>query len=501
VTRAALDNPLPVGGMRLSRALGWSVLAHGVVALAILYGVREPPPPHEVETVDIELAPPPPPVEALPAEVAKPIAKGADEPAPPPPKPSANEGELAVDAGIDDAPPADAPVKIARKPDAGVDAGEDVAVMSAIGHDDGSAVAGLGSAEGSGTGSADAGSGSGVPAAIAMGSGSGAPGMDDEPAVAGAATTAGTAANLLAYLPAGHVLAVLVRFDRLRGTEWAQRTEALFQAMPDYGGLFGDRDADIADKLDMLAISTPQPRDVTATTLVMHTQLARPQIRSLLGGNVTWSTARGGALGTRAAGFAGDRRVVLSPWLGWYLLAQPDDLGAAAMVKRNGDLDTLEASAKLPAWLAQIRSIASESGDDAKGPALVMTVGGAPLHSRAARTGRIRMPDVGIGIDSLPVPQRLSLAMELVPQGWLVRGNIVFDSEADAAELETSIGKLQQRLLGSALLSPLLAKQHVLALVKNLSVARAGARISYATSISIADARAVLAAASAMLRP
>ena len=33
--------------------------------------------------------------------------------------------------------------------------------------------------------------------------------------------TAGTAANLLAYFPPGHVVTALVRFDRLRGTEWA----------------------------------------------------------------------------------------------------------------------------------------------------------------------------------------------------------------------------------------------------------------------------------------
>src|SRR6185437_10731105 len=168
------------------------------------------------------------------------------------------------------------------------------------------------------------------------------------------------------------------------------------------------------------------------TTLVMHTQLARPAIRTLLGTGVSWSTAGGGVLGTRASGFPGDRRVVLSPWRGWYLLAQPDDLGADALAKAGGDLDAREAAAPLPAWLAQIRSIASESGDDAKGPALVMTVGGAPLHSRAARTGRVRLPDIGLGVASLPVPQRLSLAMELVPQGWLVRGNVVFASEADA---------------------------------------------------------------------
>src|SRR3569623_2336383 len=108
----------------------------------------------------------------------------------------------------------------------------------------------LASSTGSGTG-AD----SGVAAAVAAGSGSGVAGRDNQPAVAGAATTAGTAAHMLAYIPPGHRVTALVRFDRLRGTEWAQPAEQLFHPMPDYRALFGTRDAAIADKLAMLVIS------------------------------------------------------------------------------------------------------------------------------------------------------------------------------------------------------------------------------------------------------
>ena len=96
--------------------------------------------------------------------------------------------------------------------------------------------------------------------------GSGAPGMDNQPAVDGAPTSAGTAANLLAYFPPGHQITVLIRFDRLRKTEWAEPAAKLFRPMPDYGALFGDRDVPLADQLDTLVISSPKPRDATATT-------------------------------------------------------------------------------------------------------------------------------------------------------------------------------------------------------------------------------------------
>jgi len=504
VTRAALDSPLPVGETRLARALAWSAIVHAALVVAIIVLAR--PSDHTApEVVDIEIAPPPPPVEALPAEVAKPIEQGKDAEhaaaaATQPPE-ETNEPALAVDAGVDAAPPPPPPPDAAPR----VAAHRDAAILDAAGSDDLVAMtdigSGVGSADaGSATGSADVGSAAGVAGATEVGSGSGSAGMDDQPAVAGAQTSPGTAANLLAYMPPGHVLAVLVRFDRLRGTEWAKRTEALFQAMPDYGGLFGDHDADIADKIDLLAISTPQPRSVIATTLVMHTQLARPAIRDLLGPSIAWTTARGGMLGTRgaASGFPGDRRLLLAPWRGWYVLAQPEDLGNLSAKRAGGRLDTVEATGTLPAWLQQIRSIATESGDDAApgstGPALVLTLGGAPLGTGPARTGRYKLPDVGLGVTSLPVPQRLSLAMQLVTQGWLVRGNIVFSTEAEADELATALTQIQHRLLDSRILSSLLAKQHVLDVIKNLSLARTGARVSYATSISIADARAVLTA-------
>jgi hypothetical protein len=324
--------------------------------------------------------------------------------------------------------------------------------------------------------------------------------MDTQPGVDGAPTTAGTAANLLAYFPPGHVVSVLVRFDRMRGSEWATASEQLFRPMPDYRGLFGDRDAGIANKLDMLVISSPRPRDATATTLVMHTTQSRAQIRDLLASNpIAWSAAKGGMLGKRAKLYPGDVRVVLSPWQGWYVLAPPADLPGLTTAA-SGNIEALETKAKLPPWLATIRTIDKEAGGpDKRGPALVMTVGEPPSGTKPAASGRYRLPDVGLGVTSLPVPQRISLAMELVKQGWLVRGNIVFATETDAAEVVKVLQDAQQKVTDSHVLSALLRRQHVLNVVAGLSLQRTGARVSYATSLSIADARAVLAAAAVTL--
>jgi hypothetical protein len=329
--------------------------------------------------------------------------------------------------------------------------------------------------------------------AAALAAGSGAPGTTDEPAVDGAPTTAGTAANLLAYFPDGHVVTALIRFDRLRGTEWSAQTERLLRPMPDYQLLFGTRDAAITDKLETLVISTPRPRDAAGTTLVARTSLARPALRSFLGAAapVTWSAARGGLLGKRTGKlFAGDRRVFLSPFQGWFLLAQPEDLGGLTAAAK-GNPDAALATGALPAWLAGIRTIESETGDP-RGPALVVTLG---LGGKRLKLGG---NDLGLGIQSVPTPGRISVAMELVRQGWLVRGNMRFASDADAVELIAQVQRFQQRIADSHAIQLVIGKPiaHVIA---SLAFARTGPRVSYATSISIADARAILAAAAQQL--
>lgn len=538
-----------------------SVLIH-VVVLGLGFAVFDPSKRSDTELVDIELAPPPPMVEALPEEVARKLdeqlaatrdelareAAAADQA-----RTAAGDG-FAIDAGVDappdasiDAPP-DAPPK---KPDAAIDAPEPMvagidAGVDAAGVDDATALAAIDDATsaidaastdsvtfaeidggvgadggevavigdagatgdatevamlGSGAGSAGSGSGMGSDArssdpgpAIAAGSGSGSAGMTNEPAVDGAPTTAGTAANLLTYFPPGHVVTALIRFDRLRGTEWAPLTERLLRPMPDYRVLFGPTDANIADKLETLVISSPSPRDPRETTLVARTALGRADLRAFLGATtpVTWSTARGGLLGKRTgkASFPGDTRVFLSPFRSWFLLAKPADLPGLTTAA-PGDPDRIEAKGKLPAWISSIRTIEAESGDP-RGPALVVTLG------LGGKRVDLEGNDFGLGIQTLPTPDRVSLAMEIVKQGWLVRGNMRFANEKEAREFVTVAETARQRIEDSRALQMVMGKP-LARVIKNLSFARTGGRVSYATSISIADARAILAATAQQL--
>jgi len=548
--------PLVIQRSPLRRAMVVSVALHAAAA-ALASWLVVPTRAADTELVDIEIAPPPPLPEALPPEVAKPPERDLAQPGEPAPEPESTApsepGEGALDAGVDAVVDAKPDAAIDARPDAAIDAAIDAApdAMAVAGNDldadrgdagpgiaaadaggdalqvaaaeagdasqlalgdaGGSGAIALGSGAGSASGSGAGPGASAAPAATGSASGPAAgsalddtgldtaalaaaladatPGTSDAPAVDGAPTTAGTAANLLSYFPDGHVLTALIRFDRLRGTEWAAPTERLLRPMPDYQLLFGLRDAGVADKLETLVISTPRPRDAAATTLVARTQLSRAALRDLLGqaSPVTWSVTRGGLLGRRTGRhFQGDERVFLSPFQGWFVLAQPGDL-AGLTAAAKGKPDTIEATAKLPPWLAGIRKIESETGEP-RGPALVITValGGKRLD--------LAGNDFGLGIRSLPLPDRVSLAMELVKQGWLLRGNLRLPSDADAAELVASLQRLQQRVADSRAIQLVIGKP-IAHVVANLAFARAGPRVSYATSISIADARAVLAAA------
>ena len=537
-------HPVELPPSLIRRAIAISIVFHVAVVITAWKGC-----PHveiKPELIDIEVAPEAPPVEALPEEVVRERGNLAakaetkddkvdDDKSVPEP------GDYAIDAGVDapqdtppDAPPDTPPdgkpdaAMLAKIPDAGVPDATEVAVVPDAGAAaDAEAVAavdampdaevvaaidaapedaqvaatdpwaeGGGSGEGSGAGSgvgAGSGSGSGAGSGSA-GSGSGLSGMTNDPAVAGVATTAGTAANLLAYFPPGHQVTALIRFDRLRGTEWLKQTERLLQPMPDYQVLFGTRDAKIGEKLDTLVISTPAPRDATATTLVGHTRLTRSGLRDFLSAAtpIAWSTAKGGLLGKRTGPkFPGDKRVFLSPYDGWFLLSQPNDLGGLTAAA-PGTLDTVQATAKLPGWLTAVKGIEKESGDK-RGPSLVLTLA---LDGTPISTGPI---EAAVGIKEVQQPERVSLAAELVTQGWLVRGNMRFKDAAAATAFVSQISTVQQRIVGASRIYEQIVGKAVVNLIAKFQFARTGPKVSYTTSISISDMRALMNVAAQQL--
>jgi hypothetical protein len=487
------------------RALTLSLVLHAIVVITLvaLFDHDE----KRTEVVDIEIAPVVRPVEALPEEVARPWEQDtATKPDEASAAATATEpqGDFAIDAGVPDAPPPDAAPKkkrpdaamIAEGDDAGIgdggvdplgDGGEGDATQIATSEGSGSAM------EGSGAGSGGPGSAAGGRGEEPPGAGSGSAGATNEPAVPGAPTRAGTAANLLGYFPKGHVVTAMIRFDRLRGTEWEKQTERLLRPMPDYQVLFGATDAEIAKKLDTLVISSAQPRDATATTLVAHTRMDRASLRDFLGkvSPVTWSASKGGLLGKRTNKlFPNDKRVFISPFKDWFLLAQPGDVSGLTAAA-PGSLDTVVASAKLPPWIAGIRGIEAESGEPL-GPALVLTLalGGERIELGA--------DDFGLGIKSVTTPDRVTLAMELAKDGWHVSGNMRFTSDQAATDFIAAAEAAKQRVADSRALQLALGKP-VARVIERLQFARTGPRVSYTTSISIADARAILAVAAQQL--
>ncbi len=507
-------------GLKWPGALASSALLH-LICAAIAFWVVSRTPELTLELAGGEVAPAPPVAESLPREVAlaqQPEVVEADSE-------EVTVTFFAQDSALraeptsramrldDSAAPKIAPAHPRERPHRPVTTGAEPDVPSdrdSIPTNPGRPTADSAAAAGSGAGSAIGdvapASQTGAEAGVNEPSARRGPGEAVDAAEAAvvdsAPTSAGTAANLLAYVPRGHVVTAVVRFDRLVDTEWADATETLVRPMPDYRALFGERDASIRTKIDMLVISTPQPRDATATTLVIKTSQSRSEIRELLANpaaQFAWSAAQGGLLGERSAPATAaerrgsDRRVLLSPWRSWYVLARREDLGGTT-APATGDLDTVEATTQMPKWLSGVRAIEAESGVETRGPALVVTA--ARLRT-GTRNGRYPLPELALGVSSLPLPTRASLALELVKLGWLARGYLAFASEAEAREFVQSTTTIQQRVLGSHLISAFVERQHALNAVKGLTLLRVGSRVSFSTSLSMSDARGVISATTA----
>jgi outer membrane biosynthesis protein TonB len=475
------------------------------------FDVEEPPPPPEAEMPVAEeaAAPPPPPAPPEPA---------AEEIAAPEPEPEViAEPTLDIDAGP---PPADASVADpSADRDAGVaDAGAegDAAVLAGQADDAGAATAAAAAAD---AGAKDAGllagtRGGGEDASVASTSAEPVAAADAGPGSPAAAADPGAAGedsgrmntgmgipstsdvNLLAYLPPGDVVSVLVRFDRLHGSPWAAQAEAILAPMPDYRTLVGKRDVKVSDLFDFIIISTPQPRDVTATTLVGRARLAGPDVRAFINhadAPVEWYTARGGAAGRRMASslvFPGDVRMFLLPRPSWVVLAQPRYLGALPE-PAEGAIDMAMASeADLPPWLARVPAVEQATGGpNQRGPVLMVTVQGLlPPRWHAPFLGEVE------------TPRRLTLAVEVARRGFYVRGAMLFDSADQAERFIAAFGKAQAEVTTTPLGKALLGRFHVYHALRGLSFKRNGAKVAYATSISVADARGLLDSAAAQVR-
>lgn len=336
----------------------------------------------------------------------------------------------------------------------------------------------------SASGDGGPGDGDGGAVAVAAATGDGGPAGDEHP---------GANADLGPYVPDGEVITVILRFDRLRGTEWATGTRKVLAPMPDYRAIIGGRDISLADAVDTLVITSRDPRQVTATTLAAHSQLEPAALRKVIGGgNVRWSAVTGGAMGQRANAGT-DPRVYLMPYPHWVVFAEPGDLGGLTAA-RQGPLDVATAGDSgprvipdggLPGWLARLRDIEIESGTGEEGPAVVVSARGFPETVHIQRVGDV------------PGPTHAAVALTVAPLGFYVRGTLTFADAAAAAELVEVVNAARDRLMGSMTGQLLLRGAHAYHAVHNLSLARSGSRVGLATSVSTADGRAMMDLAAA----
>src|SRR5262249_60529933 len=109
--------------------------------------------------------------------------------------------------------------------------------------------------------------------------------------------------------PPGERVILVLRTDRLRGTPWADATQALLAPMPDHRRLLGGSGLGLADTFDLLVIASSDPREVTRTFLAGRTDKDVDALQRILARHPP---------GPR------DPRVLQSPAPGWLLLVRPE---------------------------------------------------------------------------------------------------------------------------------------------------------------------------------
>ena len=301
----------------------------------------------------------------------------------------------------------------------------------------------------------------------------------------------GTAADFRPYVPQGDKVTVLLRYDRLRGTPWAKLADAILAPMPDYRAIVGRRNTPLAELFDVLLISSRNPTDVTATNLVARTRRSPAELRRYLDSKdtpVRWRAVRGGVLGKRLASatkLERDNRVYLLPFPDWIVLARAKYLGEPARgappAGAPTELDAVRADeTALPDWLRRARSVEVESGLD-RGPIAVMSVSGIK-HTE------LDLPQVGV----VPVPVHAALAIEMAKQGFYVRGTLTFSTADRAQAFQRALEVARTRLLDATWGQLLLKNFHAYHALKGLTMRRRDTRVTYATSISIADGKAMM---------
>jgi hypothetical protein len=279
--------------------------------------------------------------------------------------------------------------------------------------------------------------------------------------------------DLRPFLPPGERVMVALRGDRLRATPWAPAVDAVLAPMPDYRLVIEGTGLGIADTFDTVVIASPAPRDVTQTFLAGRTEHNDAELRRILGrgGRVTWGPVAGGTLGRRTSAIAGDARVLLVPAPGWFLLVRPEHVAEL--------LEPTPAEATPPPWLAELGRIDEQTGD-----ALAV----------------LEIADAMPPWLPSPQPERLTTALTLDEKGMVLTGAAFFADEAAAKAFHDGVVALRRELLASLTRKVLLRAFHVEGAATRLQLALHDSQVTFSTSLTNAEAAAVLEQAAAWTR-
>ncbi|MCC6995116.1 MAG: hypothetical protein IT370_10955 [Deltaproteobacteria bacterium] len=266
-------------------------------------------------------------------------------------------------------------------------------------------------------------------------------GPDEAPADPDAPPPAASA-DLGPYAPGDARVIAILHADKLRGNPLRAGAEELLAALPDTEMILAGTGLNPFDDFDTIMVATADPADVSETFLAGRGIHGAAALKRALAGpdgkRVRWIDAGERAIGMRARAPKWDPRLYVVAGPEWMVFGRPEQLGALAdppaPAAPSGDAgvdDDFASDAGTgaaasptgtapvpPGWAKRLGQIRTVAGEEADGPALVLSV--------ADLRGALRLPK------SLraPIPKQATLAVRLDAEGAIGWATIVFDDDA-----------------------------------------------------------------------
>jgi hypothetical protein len=276
--------------------------------------------------------------------------------------------------------------------------------------------------------------------------------------------------DLSAYGPKGSRLTVLLRLDRLRGTDYVAPVDTLLQRLPDRRDLLEGTGLDLFEAFDALLIATPHPLDPSVTFLAARHRLDDAALRAALNRGakatdrvIAWRTQGGRPVGERhlrrgllPGALSRDDRIIVLAAPGLAIVTPPTyrallmaphappprpDGGAPPDAGDGGARDGGAPGAA--DWTAMLERIDAEEGlIPLDGVAMISAV---DIFKTSAHAGGV--PPVLYGME---VPGAVSAVIGLDDDGVFLDLDGQFTTEGEVRHWEEEWPTLQRRLATNA---------------------------------------------------